>query len=184
MSNQYPGRQSENRLRTDGAQNRGGQPHKQGQVDERSQTSEGLQSTLQSTTSTAKRAASEAAFTISGHVKDLLDTQLASGAVVVGQLGKSAQRAAEDLEQDTPQLAGLVRGVADRIEDYADHLREQSVDALLQSASSFTRRQPALVFGLAALAGFFALRTIKSTAAPSRPARAPRSPSTGDYHGT
>jgi hypothetical protein len=35
----------------------------------------------------------------------------------------------------------------------------------LRAASNVTRRQPALVFGLAALAGFFVFRTLK--AAPS-----------------
>ena len=90
----------------------------------RSQIAEGMQST----TNTAKKAASEVASTIGGHVKDLLDTQLGSGADIIGQLGSSAKRAAEDLEQNAPQLAGLVRGVADRIEGYADDLRDQSVD--------------------------------------------------------
>ena len=175
MTNQYSGRQSDNR-QSSGVQNRGGQPPKQGEVrGARSQIAEGAQS---STT-----AASEAASTITGHVKELLDVQLANGADIVGQFGNSAQRAAEELEKTAPQLAGLVRGVADRIEGYADELREQSVDELFQSASKFTRRQPALVFGLAALAGFFALRTMKSTALPPRPERGPRQPSAGEYHG-
>ena len=173
MTNQYSGRQSDNR-QSSGAH---GQPPKPGEGrDTRSQG-------VQDTTSGAKRAAAEATSTITGHVKDLLDTQLASGADIVGQFGNSAQRAAEDLERTAPQLAGLVRGVADRIEGYADDLREQSVDDLLQSASNFTRRQPAMVFGLAALAGFFALRTIKSTALPPRAERGPRRPLSGEYHG-
>jgi hypothetical protein len=42
---------------------------------------------------------------------------------------------------------------------------------MMRSASDFTRRQPALVFGLAAMVGFFMFRTIKTaqghTASPS-----------------
>ena len=58
MSNQYSGRQSDNRQRS-GDQNYGGQPPKKGSGGEtRSQIAEGMQST----TNTAKRAASEAAF--------------------------------------------------------------------------------------------------------------------------
>jgi hypothetical protein len=185
MNNQYPGRQSDNHQSSvtqsrSGTQSRG-QPSKPGEGrDPRSQITEGVQDT----TSGAKRAAAEAASTITGHVKDLLDTQLASGADIVGQFGNSAQRAAEDLEKNAPQLAGLVRGIANRIEDYADNLREQSVDELIQSSSNFARRQPALVFGLAALAGFFALRTVKSTALPSRPDPGPRrASSSSNYHG-
>ena len=116
-------------------------------------------------------------------MKGLLDTQLGSGADVIGQLGSSAKRAAEDLEQNAPQLAGLVRGVADRIEGYADDLRDQTVDDVLRSASNFTRRQPALVFGLAALAGFFALRTLKSNAPRPQPYRGRARSFTDEHHG-
>jgi ABC-type transporter Mla subunit MlaD len=178
MTNQYPGRQSDNR-QSSGVATPGVQPRKQGQGSSSRSQVEGTPSTA---SSTAKRVASEAASTIGGQVKDLLDTQLANGADIIGQLGSSAQRAADDLEQDAPQLAGLVRGVAHRIEGYADDLREQSVDELVRSASNFTRRQPAVVFGLAALAGFFAFRTIKSTPLPTQPIRNPRVPS-GDYYG-
>ena len=110
MSKQYSGRHPNDRQRSD-AQNRGGQ---QGN-DTLSQVSEAAQSA----TSTAKKAASEAASTITGQVKGLLDSQLANGAEMVGHLGSSAQRAADDLDQNAPQLAGLVRGLADRIEGYA-----------------------------------------------------------------
>jgi hypothetical protein len=120
--------------------------------------------------------------TITDQVKELLDSQLASGVEMVGHLGSSAKRAAADLDRNAPQLAGLVRGVGDRIESYADDMRDQSVDELFRSASNFTRRQPALVFGLAALAGFFAFRTIKSTPLPTQPVRRPRGPSTGEYN--
>jgi hypothetical protein len=52
-------------------------------------------------------------------------------------------------------------------------LRDQSIDEIWQSAADFTRRQPALVFGLAALAGFFALRTVKSSQSMSAPSIQP-----------
>ena len=111
----------------------------------------------------AREAGSEAASTITGQVKFLLDDKVSDGADIVSHLASSAHSAAEDLDQNSPQLAGLVRGVADRLDNYATDLRDQSVDQLVRAASNYTRRQPAVVFGLAALAGFFALRTIKST---------------------
>ena len=176
MSNQYSGQHASDRQRSD-AQNRGGQTRKHGR-DTLSQVSEAAQSA----TSTAKKAASVAASTVTDQVKGLLDSQLASGAEMVGQLGSSAQRAADDLDKNAPQLAGLVRGLANRIEGYADDMRDQSVDELFRSASNFTRRQPALVFGIAALAGFFAFRTIKSTPVPNQPVGRPSVPS-GEYYG-
>jgi hypothetical protein len=116
----------------------------------------------------AKQAASETASSITEQVKVLLDEQVGNGADVVGHLADSAKLAAADLNRNAPQLAGLLQGVAQRLEDYAGDLQDQSVDQLWRSASNYTRRQPAVVFGLAALAGFFALRTFKST-----PARRP-----------
>jgi hypothetical protein len=176
MSNQYTRRQPHSR-QSSGAPNGGPQTPTQN-----SDTLSQVSDAAQSATSTAKKTASEAASTITSQVKELLDSRLASGAEMVGHLGNSAQRAADDLDQNAPQLAGLVRGVADRIEGYAYDMRDQSVDQLFQSASNLTRRQPALVFGLAALAGFFAFRTIRSTPLSTQPARSPRVPS-GEYHG-
>ena len=116
----------------------------------------------------AKQVASETASSITEQVKGLLDEQVGSGANVVGHIADSAKLAAADLKRNAPQLASLLQGVAQRLEDYAGDLHDQSVDQLWRSASNYTRRQPAVVFGLAALAGFFALRTFKST--PTRPA--------------
>jgi hypothetical protein len=177
MSNQYSGRHPNDRQRSD-AQNRGAQTRTPG-----SDTLSQVSDAAQSATSTARKAASEGVYTITDQVKELLDSQLASGVEMVGHLGSSAKRAAADLDRNAPQLAGLVRGVGNRIESYAGDLRDQSVDELFRSASNFTRRQPALVFGLAALAGFFAFRTIKSAPLPTQPVRRPAAPSTGEYHG-
>ena len=73
---------------------------------------------------------------------------------MVSNVARSTRRTAEELKQDAPQLAMLVRGLADRAEEYSHRLEDQSVTDIYQSASDFTRRQPAVVFGVAALAGF------------------------------
>jgi hypothetical protein len=124
----------------------------------------------------AKRAASDAASTVSQQVKQFLDGQVGSGAEMVGHVANSVKRAADELDHDAPQLAGLVRGLAGRVDSYADDLRDQSVDQLVRAASDFTRRQPALVFGLAALAGFFAVRTLKASSSVTAPSLQPAYP--------
>jgi hypothetical protein len=134
-----------------------------------------------------KQAASDTAETLAGEVKGLLNRQVGSGADMLGCVARSARRAAEDLERDSPQIAGLVRTLACQVDGYANGLQDQSVDQLWRSAADYTRRQPALVFGLAAVAGFFALRTLKSAPSISAPpiqpspsySSGPRSPSYG-----
>ena len=121
--------------------------------------------------SKAKEAASETAFTVTEQVKELLDRQIGNGASVAGHFASSAKLAADDLDRNSPLLAGMVRSLAHKVEDYADEFEGQTVEHLTRTASDFTRKQPALVFGLAALAGFFIFRTMKSapgtTASPS-----------------
>jgi len=121
--------------------------------------------------SKAKEVASETAFTVTEQVKELLDRQIGNGASVAGHFASSAKLAADDLDRNSPLLAGMVRSVASKVEGYADEFQDQTVDHLTRTASDFTRKQPALVFGLAALAGFFIFRTMKSapgtTASPS-----------------
>jgi len=134
----------------------------------------------------AKRAAADAASTMSDHVMGLLNDQLGVGAQSANRFASSMMLAADDLEQENRMLAGLVRGFAHNVDHYADRLEDQTVQQLAQSASDFTRRQPALMFGLAALAGFFAFRTFKSANASSvssPPIQPTHYHSAGDSHG-
>jgi hypothetical protein len=50
------------------------------------------------------------------------------------------------------------------VEQFSRDIRGQTVEDLVRAASDLTRRQPALVFGLASLAGFLAFRVLKSSA--------------------
>lgn len=115
-----------------------------------------------------KQAASDTAETLTGEVKEILNRQVGGGADMLGSVARSVRRAAEDIERDSPQIADLARTLATRVDGYAHDLRDQSVEQIWQTTKDFTRRQPAVVFGLAALAGFFALRIVKSS--PSVPA--------------
>jgi len=110
----------------------------------------------------AKEAASGAASTVTQNVKEMLDRQLGSGAGLAGHFASSVRLAADDLSRESPMAGGLVRSFADTIDSYATDMQGKTVDQLARAASDFTRREPALVFGLAAIAGFLAYRTMKS----------------------
>jgi hypothetical protein len=111
----------------------------------------------------ARQAASDTASTVTSQVKELLDQQIGSGAAAAGQFANSIRTAADDLDTESPMLAGFVRTFANRVDYYAEDLQHQTVEQLTRAAADFTRKQPALVFGLAALAGFLMFRTVKNT---------------------
>jgi ElaB/YqjD/DUF883 family membrane-anchored ribosome-binding protein len=161
------------------ARPQGGQQSSTARADNKS-LSEATAGAVRDIADQAKGAAADTAATLGNQVKGLLDDQVGHGAAVVGRFANATQRAADELEQESPQVARLVRGVADRLDSYANDLQKQSVDELVQAASNYTRRQPAVVFGLAALVGFFALRTFKNAASGS--SRSPQSPTRHQVH--
>jgi hypothetical protein len=97
-------------------------------------------------------------------VKDALNEQVNAGADAASHVADSVRRAADNLDENLPQLAGLARGAAAKIEALSAEARNKSVDELFQNASDFARRQPALVFGAAAVFGFALFRVLKSGA--------------------
>ena len=101
--------------------------------------------------------------------------QVSSGSDLAGH-ARSVRSAADSLDQNAPQLASLARGAAERVEQFSRDIRGQTVEDLVRTASEFTRRQPALVFGLASLAGFLAFRVLKSSP-PGGEFRVPRAAS-------
>jgi hypothetical protein len=96
------------------------------------------------------------------HVKNMLDRQIGSHISAAAVLAGAVKRAADDIEQKSPLAAGFVRKLSDRVEEFALTYEDETVEQLVRSASDFTRREPALVFGLAAFAGFLVFRTLNS----------------------
>jgi hypothetical protein len=114
--------------------------------------------------SQAKEAAASLASDASQKAKGFLNMQVSSGSDLAGHVARSVHCAADNLDSSAPQLAGLARSAAERVEQFSRDIRGQTVEDLVRTASELTRRQPALVFGLASLAGFLAFRVLKSSA--------------------
>jgi hypothetical protein len=138
--------------------------------------------------SQAKDTAASLASDAGQKAKGFLNVQVASGSDLAGHVARSVRCAAESLDPNAPQLANLARGAAERVEQFSRDIRGQTVEDLVRTASEFTRRQPALVFGLASLAGFLAFRVLKSSP-PSGSRLDDRSPEpfggrAGQFHGT
>ena len=135
----------------------------------------------------AKEAASSLASDANDRAKGFLTQQVASGADLAGHVADSVRSAADSLDRSAPQLANFVRSAAERVEEFSEDMRGKSAEELMRTASDFTRRQPALVFGLASLAGFVLLRVLKSNpdAGSSRNSRrgSERFEGSGQFHG-
>ena len=121
----------------------------------------------------ARETATEAASSVRSEVSRMLDRQVETGAAYLEHTASSIRTAADDLSRNAPPLAGLADTVANKLDAYAESVQGKTAEELWDDAVDFTRRQPALVFGLASLAGFLAYRTIKSTrpANDEKPAR-------------
>jgi len=57
----------------------------------------------------------------------------------------------------------LLEQANDGLRRFSDTLRNKDLDQMVREAESFARRQPALFLGAAALAGFLAVRFLKSS---------------------
>jgi ElaB/YqjD/DUF883 family membrane-anchored ribosome-binding protein len=110
----------------------------------------------------AKATATSLASEANEKAKGVLNQQITAGAQWVGFVAEATQAAADSLDRNAPKLSGMVRETAQKVERFSRDIKDQSVEELYQSASDFTRRQPALVFGSAALFGFFIFRLLKA----------------------
>jgi ElaB/YqjD/DUF883 family membrane-anchored ribosome-binding protein len=115
----------------------------------------------------AKRSAATLASEANNKMWDFMDEQAGAGANLVGHVAASTRLAAEDLERNAPQLAGLVRDVSRKMEQFSQEIRGQSVNQLMRRSSDFARERPAVMFGAAAACGFFLFRLFKAGSAVS-----------------
>jgi ElaB/YqjD/DUF883 family membrane-anchored ribosome-binding protein len=109
----------------------------------------------------AKQAATSLASEANENIKGVLNQKVGVGADLVGHVADSVRAAADNLKQNSPQLAGFVTVAADKIDELSSSVRDKTVDELFKDASDFARRQPAVVFGAAAAVGFLLFRILK-----------------------
>jgi len=135
----------------------------------------GSQSSAQSTIESAKETISDAAKTVTDSAKDaarsakdkaeeLAERGKDAGADRMQGFAQVARSAADDLEKQSPEIAGYVRQAAEGLDRAASSVRGRSVGEFVDMVDDFARRQPTAFFGSAVLAGFVLSRFIKSRA--------------------
>jgi len=114
--------------------------------------------------SDAMDAAKDMASQASDKLKQTVDDQKNQGADYVGNLADTMRRAAREFDHDLPIAGAYIRKAASQIEGVSDHIKTGNFSDLVSGAQAFARRQPTAFLGLAVLAGFGAVRFLKSSA--------------------
>jgi hypothetical protein len=121
-------------------------------------SAEGLKGHASHAVDVAKDLASSA----QDRLQDKVAEQKGLGADYVNNFAGAMRQAANHFDSDVPVAGTYMRKAADQIEIAADALREGNFSDLVQGAQRFARSQPTAFFGLALLAGFGAIRFLKS----------------------
>jgi gas vesicle protein len=114
--------------------------------------------------SDAMDAAKDMASQATDKFKQTVDDQKNQGADYVGNLADTMRRAAREFDHDLPIAGAYIRKAASQIEGVSDQIKTGNFSDLVSGAQAFARRQPTAFLGLAVLAGFGAVRFLKSSA--------------------
>lgn len=116
-----------------------------------------------------RRHGEEAAATVRDRATAFAQEQKEAGARQVDSLARAVNRAAEELEQSSPQLAGYARHAASSVDTLSHSLRDRSLSDLFNDANQYARREPVVFFGAAMAAGFALSRFLRSSAQHAQP---------------
>jgi hypothetical protein len=116
---------------------------------------------------------SEQATTVADSAKDLaskasetllnsVEEQKAAGADFVSGMAGALRRAANEFGE-VPQAAQYIRLAANQIDTVSDAFRKRDLNQLVSDVQGFARRQPTAFLGIAVLAGFAAVRFLKTS---------------------
>ncbi len=100
-------------------------------------------------------------------IQNNINAQKDAGARYVESLAESLRRAAREFENEIPIASTYILGAASAFDTVAGHLKDGDVQQLVTGTKDFAKRQPTLFFGIAMLAGFGAVRFLKSSSDPN-----------------
>lgn len=96
--------------------------------------------------------------------RSMLDEQRHTAASGIGDLANALRTTARNLDSgNQATVARVARGAADSLEQISSALQRRDLDGLVREAEGYAKRHPVAFFGGAVLAGFLAVRFLKST---------------------
>lgn len=98
--------------------------------------------------------------------QSVLGEQQRAAAGGLGDFATVLRKAARDMDgSGQSTVCRLAESAADGLEHFSGTLRNRDLNGLVQDVESFARRQPAAFIGAAMVAGFLAVRFLKSSSA-------------------
>jgi hypothetical protein len=96
-------------------------------------------------------------------LRSAVEDQKNAGADFVTGIAAAVRRAAGEFDDQVPQAGDYIRRAADQIDNTSAAIRQRDLGELLQGVQDFARRQPTAFLGATVLAGFVAVRFLKSS---------------------
>ena len=122
-----------------------------------------LKSAAASVSTDAKNYAGSVASDAAGAFKEAVESNKTAGADAIANIAHSVKEAADGIEKQAPQVAGMVRSAAEGVERISSDIRDRNVGELLDSVTKFAQRQPAAFFGVGILAGVVLTRIMRAS---------------------
>ena len=127
------------------------------------ETATHLKTAAASVSTDAKNYAGSVVSDAAGAFKEAVESNKTAGADAIANIAHSVKEAADGIEAQAPQVAGVVRSAAEGVERISSDIRDRNVGELLDSVTKFAQRQPAAFFGVGILAGIVLTRMMRSS---------------------
>jgi len=97
-------------------------------------------------------------------LRSTAEEQKDAGADRIKHIAGAVSRAADALEGEIPEAAHYVRRAAKELGDVSEAVKRRDVNELIGMVQDFARRQPTAFIGASVIAGFAAVRFLKTSA--------------------
>ena len=130
---------------------------------------DGVKDTARTASDAVRQQAAKFAEDVGHELNKTGEAQKARGVEAIRCVARAIDSAADELENQSPQVASTVHQAARRVDELSDNLSNRNLNELIDSVTQLARSQPALFLGGSVAAGFALARFLKSSSARHRP---------------